>query len=202
MLPVLPQPLGWQPRVDEDYQLVDDLSSHQGYKRSFSPLSTSSSHSDADQNCARSSGNNRRQHDPEWVARPRNAFIIFRCEYAQTHCRQGPRIRRPPGTSTEPTLSKRAAVAWSQMNDEEKEPYKIRAEKERAEHARKHPEYRFRPQRRPSPVRRRYNLPLSSPNTIPYPGFDHNNFDNPPSSLQPGHYSSSPPSTSDGPLWT
>ncbi|KAF9453681.1 hypothetical protein P691DRAFT_651203, partial [Macrolepiota fuliginosa MF-IS2] len=80
------------------------------------------------------------------VARPRNAFIIFRCEYSQTHSRQGRRIRRPPGTSTEPTLSKRAAIAWSQMTKEEKGPYKLRAEEERNEHARRYPDYRFRPQ--------------------------------------------------------
>lgn len=43
------------------------------------------------------------------------------------------------------------------MTPEEKEPYKVRAEEERHEHVRKHPDYRFRPQRRPGGSRR-YNL--------------------------------------------
>ncbi|KAF5349525.1 hypothetical protein D9756_008991 [Leucocoprinus leucothites] len=198
MLPAHAQPLGWTPLVDEDFQHVDSMDTYQGYSRSVSPLSTSSSYSDNDQNHPRNTSNNRRQHDPAWVARPRNAFIIFRCEYSQIHCRQGPRIRRPPGTSTEPTLSKRAAIAWSQMSSEEKAPYKIRAEKERTDHAHKYPEYRFRPQRRPSPNRRRYSLRPSTTNTFPYTGINHDDSEILTAPFTPFGDPNSRPSTSDG----
>lgn len=90
--------------------------------------------------------------DPLWVARPRNAFIIFRCEYAQRHSRMGRRARRT-GAPTEKSLSKRAAEAWHQLSHEEKHHFKALADQERVEHARLYPYYRFRPVKRPSSKR-------------------------------------------------
>jgi len=49
---------------------------------------------------------------------------------------------------TAKTLSKRAAEAWKQLTASDKERYKALAEKEREEHARIYPHYRFRPMRR------------------------------------------------------
>ncbi|KAG6900359.1 hypothetical protein C0993_011990 [Termitomyces sp. T159_Od127] len=86
----------------------------------------------------------RRGH-PAWVARPRNAFIIFRCEYARKHAKQGKRVRHPPGTNTEKTVSKLAAEAWHSLPAEEKEHYKELAGQEKEQHAKVHPDYRFRP---------------------------------------------------------
>ncbi|KAG6902674.1 hypothetical protein C0995_013366 [Termitomyces sp. Mi166 len=80
-----------------------------------------------------------------WVARPRNRFIIFRCEYSRQHAKEGKRVRRPPGTATEKTISKRAAEAWHQLSAEEKNRFKERAKQEKEEHARRYPDYRFRP---------------------------------------------------------
>lgn len=90
--------------------------------------------------------------DPLWVARPRNAFIIFRCEYAQRHSRMGRRTRRTSAPA-EKSLSKRAAEAWHQLSNEEKRHFKDLADQERIEHARLYPYYRFRPVKRPSPKR-------------------------------------------------
>ncbi|KAG5639178.1 hypothetical protein H0H81_006082 [Sphagnurus paluster] len=89
-----------------------------------------------------------RRGDPAWIARPRNPFIIFRCEYSREHTKEGKRVRRPPGSQTEKTLSKRAAEAWHQLSPAEKNHYKERAEAEKEEHARRHPNYRFRPMKR------------------------------------------------------
>ncbi|KAH7890067.1 hypothetical protein F5I97DRAFT_1795837, partial [Phlebopus sp. FC_14] len=84
--------------------------------------------------------------------RPRNAFIIFRCEYSRQHTQP-----RALGTDndddadadtpnpTAKTLSKRAAEAWKQLSMSEKERYKALADKEREQHARLYPHYRFRP---------------------------------------------------------
>lgn len=92
-----------------------------------------------------------RRGDPEWVARPRNPFIIFRCEYSQRNSRgDGKRIRRAPGAPIEPSLSKRAAEAWHELPAEEKERFKKLADLEREEHTRLHPLYRFRPAKRKS----------------------------------------------------
>ncbi|PFH51546.1 hypothetical protein AMATHDRAFT_47060 [Amanita thiersii Skay4041] len=92
--------------------------------------------------------------DPSWVARPRNAFIIFRCEYARLHSRMGKRIKRGTGAPTEKSLSKRAAEAWHQLSREEKNQFKVLADQERDEHARLHPDYRFRPMKRLAPRKR------------------------------------------------
>ncbi|KZT74062.1 hypothetical protein DAEQUDRAFT_734921 [Daedalea quercina L-15889] len=85
-----------------------------------------------------------RERDPSWVARPPNAFIIFRAEYSRKHAQ----ANRNCAPTLEKTLSKRAGEAWSALSSQEKEPYKQRAEKERLEHAEKHPHYRYKPRRR------------------------------------------------------
>ena len=91
-----------------------------------------------------------RQRDPDWVPRPRNAFIIFRCEYSRKHARDS------NGTSdksnrSDKTLSKRAAEEWRCLSAEEREQYKILAEQEKAAHALQNPDYRFKPVRRTPP---------------------------------------------------
>ncbi|KAF8633354.1 hypothetical protein AX17_004526 [Amanita inopinata Kibby_2008] len=85
--------------------------------------------------------------NPTWVARPRNAFIIFRCEYARRHSRMGKRVKRT-GAPADKSLSKRAAEAWHQLSNGERDHFKTLAEQERIEHARMHPDYRFRPMKR------------------------------------------------------
>lgn len=86
--------------------------------------------------------------DEPWVARPRNGFIIFRCEYSKQHSKEGKRVRRPPGSIVEKTLSKRAADAWHVLPPEEKNRFKELADQERDEHARLYPNYRFKPIKR------------------------------------------------------
>ncbi|KAI0255319.1 hypothetical protein BJV78DRAFT_1330530 [Lactifluus subvellereus] len=85
-----------------------------------------------------------RQRDPDWVPRPRNAFIIFRCEYSRKHARD------PSDSSdSDKTLSKRAGEEWRRLSAAEREQYKILAEQEKAAHALQNPDYRFKPVRRP-----------------------------------------------------
>lgn len=84
-----------------------------------------------------------RERDPDWVPRPANAFIIFRAEYSHRHAQTH---KNDPPTA-EKTLSKRAAEAWKKLTASEKEPYKKRSEQERLEHARRYPNYRYKPRR-------------------------------------------------------
>jgi hypothetical protein len=93
------------------------------------------------------------ERDPSWVPRPRNAFIIFRCEYSREHSgvAAGATATTP---QSDKTLSKRAAEAWKQLPPSERERYKDLANKEKEEHARLNPNYRFRPVKRQPPIRR------------------------------------------------
>lgn len=88
-----------------------------------------------------------RQRDPDWVPRPRNAFIIFRCEYSRKHARDS-NDTSDKSNRSDKTLSKRAAEEWRCLSAEEREQYKILAMQEKAAHALQNPDYRFKPVRR------------------------------------------------------
>ncbi|KAG1778395.1 hypothetical protein EV702DRAFT_942212, partial [Suillus placidus] len=107
-----------------------------------------------------------RSRDPSWIPRPRNAFIIFRCEYSRKHsqaAQEGDEESETPNPTAK-TLSKRAAEAWKQLPASGKDSYKMLADKEREEHARLYPHYRFRPMRRQISglKKRQYDLGLSN----------------------------------------
>lgn len=89
-----------------------------------------------------------RQRDPDWVPRPRNAFIIFRCEYSRKHARD-PSDSSDRSSRSDKTLSKRAGEEWRRLSAAEREQYKFLAEQEKAAHALQNPDYRFKPVRRP-----------------------------------------------------
>ena len=181
---------GWTPPENEDYvrvtvHLPDSLqnppfhisdatnttmrtlrSRYSRYSRSFpskmevrSPTSSTSALSSGEESPNKRQGKGKNG-DPTWVARPRNEFILFRCEYVKTHSREGKRVRRPPGAEAEKTLSKQAAEAWHQLSQEERMYWRDRASGERTEHARRYPNYRYRPKK--SAVGRKRNTRSSS----------------------------------------
>ncbi|KAI0345039.1 high mobility group box, partial [Trametopsis cervina] len=83
---------------------------------------------------------------PKKVPRPRNAFIIFRCEKIQSlHSQSTAGMDRP--ATPEKTLSKRAGAAWRLLPADEKERFREMAEQERREHLKKYPDYRYQPNR-------------------------------------------------------
>ena len=92
-----------------------------------------------------------RMRDPDWVPRPRNAFIIFRCEYSRKHARD-PSDPSDKSSRCDKTLSKRAGEEWRRLSAAEREQYKFLAEQEKVTHALQNPDYRFKPMRRPSPA--------------------------------------------------
>ena len=91
-----------------------------------------------------------RNRDPSWIPRPRNAFIIFRCEYSREHAQSSLESHddHDSNNACVKTLSKRAAEAWKQLSPSERDRYKVLADREREEHARIYPHYRFRPMKR------------------------------------------------------
>ena len=92
-----------------------------------------------------------RMRDPDWVPRPRNAFIIFRCEYSRKNARD-PSDHPDRSSRCDKTLSKRAGEEWRRLSSAEREQYRILAEQEKTTHALQNPDYRFKPMRRAPPV--------------------------------------------------
>ncbi|KAG5219695.1 Repressor of filamentous growth [Salix suchowensis] len=87
--------------------------------------------------------------DPTHVRRPRNSFIIFRCKYSREHTKsQLPDTPVVNDTIAAKSLSKRASEAWSKLTQEEKKVFEDMASLEKEEHARKNPDYRFKPKKR------------------------------------------------------
>ena len=97
-----------------------------------------------------------------YVPRPRNSFIIFRTDFVKSKMEgkgvngsvPGCRSASASGSGSggeddEPSssLSKQASEVWNKMSDTEKEPWQKLAEEEKQEHARKYPNYRYRPSR-------------------------------------------------------
>ncbi|KAF8471660.1 hypothetical protein DFH94DRAFT_610458, partial [Russula ochroleuca] len=76
--------------------------------------------------------------------RPRNAFIIFRCEYSRKHARDS-NDSSDRSNRSDKTLSKRAAEEWRCLSAADREQYKTLAEQEKAAHALQNPDYRFKP---------------------------------------------------------
>ncbi|KAF5382866.1 hypothetical protein D9757_007307 [Collybiopsis confluens] len=149
---------GWAPEtVDHDKQNL----SPDGTSRSSSPFSASSAEEEAQVTTTTTTNNKKppRKGDPDWVARPRNAFIIFRCEYAKENARgtqAGGSGAHKRGVPVDKTMSKRAGEAWKALSKTELEYYKQLAEEEKKEHAIAHPDYRYRPARR-APSHRRHH---------------------------------------------
>ena len=73
------------------------------------------------------------------IPRPRNAFILFRCDFV---------AQKKIPASVEPdhrNISRIVGRIWKAMSDEDRRPWVEEAKKEREEHKRLYPEYRYSP---------------------------------------------------------
>jgi HMG (high mobility group) box len=73
------------------------------------------------------------------IPRPRNAFILFRCDFV---------AQKKIPASVEPdhrNISRIVGRIWKAMSDEDRRPWVEEAKKEREKHKRLYPEYRYSP---------------------------------------------------------
>jgi len=78
------------------------------------------------------------------VRRPRNPFILFRCDFVK-------RNLVPASVERDHrNVSSIAGARWQQMSEEEKQPWKDLAAEEKIRHALEHPGYRYKPAARAS----------------------------------------------------
>ncbi|KAJ3788134.1 hypothetical protein GGU10DRAFT_307752 [Lentinula aff. detonsa] len=148
------QLFGWTPST-ESAAARDDFNLHRRSNThpepwASSPLS-SSSYEEEDPDDDRP-----RKGDPNWIARPRNAFIIFRCDYSKRNARSPGAIGGKRGLpAVDKTMSKRAGDAWKLLSKAQRNHYKQLADQEKKEHALAHPGYRYRPKKRTTSSQRR-----------------------------------------------
>ncbi|KAH7914878.1 hypothetical protein BJ138DRAFT_1142801 [Hygrophoropsis aurantiaca] len=80
-----------------------------------------------------------RRQPPGHVPRPRNAFILFRCDFV--------RQRKIPESVEKDNrnLSRIAGRLWQEMSEQDKQPWVVLAMKEKQKHAAMYPNYRYSP---------------------------------------------------------
>lgn len=116
----------------------------------------------------------KRAENANYIPRPKNSFILFRTDFVQRHKKEaevtGSTARAVAAVTTAAllgemglirddgqflgseeemslSLSKQASEVWNRMTEVEKQPWVDLAEKEKQAHAKRYPNYRYRPVR-------------------------------------------------------
>ncbi|KDR72014.1 hypothetical protein GALMADRAFT_33159, partial [Galerina marginata CBS 339.88] len=77
---------------------------------------------------------------PPRIPRPENAFMLFRKHFCRYEYKRG-----HTDISSAPTLSKFIGFRWRKLPDEEKDPWRKKAEQVKGLHQKTHPGYKFCP---------------------------------------------------------
>ncbi|KAJ7475107.1 high mobility group box domain-containing protein, partial [Mycena galericulata] len=77
------------------------------------------------------------------IPRPRNAFILFRCDYGRQN-------QRKLQDHDQNEVSRMVGNIWRNMTEDQKAPWLVLAEAEKKKHAALHPGYKYIPRNRKS----------------------------------------------------
>ena len=93
----------------------------------------------------------------EHIKRPMNAFMVWSRGQRRKMAQENPKMHNSE-------ISRRLGIDWKLLNDEQKRPFIDEAKRLRSLHMKEHPDYKYRPRRKPKSLMKKISYPYALPN--------------------------------------